>query len=203
MFPSISERVRRTVEMAPSGIITLDVLESLGLSNRNTLKTTLNRLAKKSAIAGLKRGTYAALPLKDGFAAALATFNGYLGFSSALYLHRIIPEQPFSIVVITRVISGVKSFGQYEFKAVALKEKAVGFTQNGPLAVSTRAKTLFDCLYLPQYSLEHDKLVEAFADAELSKKEWREFDDYVERFANERMAKRMRRAKKEILEGKK
>lgn len=198
MFPSISERVRKAVEIAPSGIATLDVLESLRLCGIDTLKTTLSRLHKKGAVARLKRGAYASLPLRDGFAAALATFNGYLGFSSALYLHKIIAEQPFTITIVTTATSATKAFGQYEFKAVALKEKAVGFEYQGALAISTRAKTLFDCLYLPNYSIEYDKLVESFGNAKLSKSEWLEFDEYAKRFVTGKTAERMRKAKREI-----
>lgn len=200
MFQSVSGQVFRAIEMAPSGILTLDVLESMRLCGTATLKTTLSRLARKGAIMGLKRGTYAALPLKDGFAAAQATFNGYLGFSTALYLHRIIPEQPFSITVVTRATSAVKPFGHYEFRAVALKDKAVGFEQKGGYTVSTRAKTLFDCLYLPQYSIGHEKLLEAYAEAGLSANEWREFDGYAKRFAGKRMAKEVREVKKRLVE---
>ena len=199
MFPTLSEKVRKAIEMAPSGIATLDVLESLRLCGPHTLKTTLSRLKKKGAIAGLKRGTYAALPLADGFASALATFNGYLGFSSALYLHRVTAEQPFTITLITSSTSATKSFGQYEFKAVALKEKAIGFEYKGILAVSTRAKTLFDCLYFPQASVERGKLLEAYGNAKLSRSEWREFEDYVKRFATGKTADRIRKAKQEIL----
>ncbi|MBI5176677.1 hypothetical protein HY995_01160 [Candidatus Micrarchaeota archaeon] len=198
MFQSLSERVRKAIEIAPSGIATLDVLDSLHLCGADTLKTTLNRLNKKGAIAGLKRGTYASLPLQDGFAAAQATFNGYLGFSSALYLHKITAEQPFTITIVTTATSASKTFGQYEFKAVALKEKAVGFQYEGALAVSTRGKTLFDCIYLPRYSIEHEKLVEAFGNARLSENEWNGFDGYVKRFATGKMAVRMREAKREI-----
>ncbi len=198
MFPSLSEKVRKAIEIAPAGIATLDVLESLQLCGDDTLKTTLNRLYKKGAIARLKRGTYASLPLLDGFAGALATFNGYLGFSSALYLHKITAEQPFVFIIVTTATSATKSLGQYEFKAVALKEKAAGFEYKGTLAVSTRAKTLFDCLYLPRYSIEHGKLLEAFGSAKLLKSEWREFDEYVKRFAIGKTAERMRKAKQEI-----
>ncbi len=200
MFPTLSEKVRKAIEIAPSGIATLDVLESLHLCGADTLKTTLNRLNKKGAIARLKRGTYAALPLQDGFAGAVATFNGYLGFSSALYLHRLTTEQPFTITIITTSTSATKSFGQYEFKAVALKKKAVGFEYLGNFAASTRSKTLFDCLYLPNYSIEHEKLVEAFGNAKLSKSEWIEFDRYAQRYASGKTKERMHKTKKEIRE---
>ena len=87
--------------------------------------------------------------------------------------------------------------GEYQFKAISLKEKAVGFEKIGNKVVSSRAKTLFDCLYLPEYSIERQKLIGAYRDAGLSKKEWPEFDLYVEKFGGNKMGM-MEKAKKEI-----
>ena len=132
---------------------------------------------------------YASNPLKDAFAAAQATFNGYLGFSSALYLHKFITETPFTITVVTTNTSASKVFGHYEFRAVALKNKAVGCEVKGSYSVSTRAKTLFDCIYLPVYSVEEKKIVESFREARLTGKEWKEFEGYVKRFVRKNARK--------------
>ena len=185
---TISQFVLRSVEDSPNGIASLDVLESLGLCDPFTLKTTLSRLSRSGRIIRLKRGLYSANPMKDVYLCAQSVFNGYLGFSTALYLHKLIAEMPFMITVVTACTSRTKRFGEYEFRAVALKEKAVGFERNGEYVVSTRAKTLFDCLYLPRYSVGSEKLFEAFREADLSDKEWQEFDLYVRKFASRRMA---------------
>jgi len=195
--------VLKAVEDSPSGIALLDVLESLGLCSPGTLKTTLSRLGKARRIIRLKRGVYSANPMRDAFACAQAVFNGYLGFSSALYLHRLAAEVPFTVTVVTKSVSRAKTFGQYEFRAVAMKEKAVGFEKKGGYVVSTRPKTLFDCLYLPKYSVEHGKLVDAFKDARLSAREWREFDFFVEKLASGKAAARMRLAEKQVAGGRK
>jgi len=176
----------------------LDVLFSLGLSDADTIKTTLSRLNKRGRIIRLKRGVYSANPPKDQFAAAQAVFNGYLGFSTALYLHKLTSELPFSITVVTRNTSKVKPVAGWEFKAVALKEKAVGFEAKGPYTVSTRAKTLFDCLYLPRYGVERQKLLEAYSQDGLTKQEWREFDSYCKKFAGKDMMEKAKAAKKAI-----
>ncbi len=65
--------------------------------------------------------------------------------------------------------------------------------------VSTRAKTLFDCLYLPEYAPETGKLLEAYKEAKLTLKEWREFDYYVKRLAGRKKEERMKEAKRRIL----
>ncbi len=186
----------KAVEGSPSGIARLDVLESLGLCSPATLKITLSRLGRSGRIIRLKRGVYSASPIRDAFASAQAVFNGYVGFSAALYLHRLISEVPFTVAVVTGRKSGVKRIGNYEFRAVALGGKAVGFERNGPYVVSTRAKTLFDCLYLPKYSVEQEKLVAAFREARLGAEERREFTGYVKKFASGKTRAKMLKAAK-------
>lgn len=106
---------------------------------------------------------------------------------------------PFTITVVTSFTSGPKVFGQYEFYAVSLKDKAIGFERLGPYVVSTRAKTLFDCLYLPMHGVEWKKLMAGYRENPLSKNEWHEFDLYVKKFSlSENVLVRILKAKKEI-----
>lgn len=202
MFPKIIDSVMRAVENGSNGIANLEILESLRLWDADTLKTTISRLNKSGRIIRLKRGVYSTYPMRDAYVCAQETFNGYLGFSTALYLHKLITETPFTITVVTTFKSQAKEFGRYEFRAVALKEKAVGFERKGEYVVSTRAKTLFDCLYLPKYGIGENKLIEAFKETKLSKTEWREFDIYLKKFSKGKQLKKMKEVRKEILGGK-
>ena len=195
---NLSRTVLAAIRDSNAGISTLDVLESLRLCDTFTLKTTLSRLGKAGKILRLKRGVYATNPLKDAISAAQATFSGYIGFSSALYIHKLIAESPFSITVVTTDKSASKAFGAYEFRAVALKERAVGFESIGDLVVSTKAKTLFDCTYLERYSIEKEKIIEAYNANPMSTKEWKEFDSYVTRFINTGMRYKFDEIKKRI-----
>lgn len=187
------------VKNADSGILTLDVLDSLGLCNKPTMRTTISRLNKKGRILRLKRGVYSTNPIKDAFSAAQEAFNGYIGFSSALYVHKLIAELPFSITVVTTSRSSSKRFGSYEFKAVALKERAVGFETVGKLVVSTKAKTLFDCIYLQRYSIEMAKLIDAYKTNQMTRKEWDEFNGYVSRFVHPERRHNFEEVKKRIM----
>lgn len=180
---SVARRVLSAIEKTPEGIAKLDVLKSLRLCGDSTLRTTLSRLGKAGKIIRLKRGTYAANPIRDVFAAAQETFNGYIGFSSALYVHRLIAEMPFAITIVTKNESESKVVGAYEVKAVAMGARAVGFVNVGGLTVSSRAKTLFDCIYLKRYSIGQEKLIDAYRGARMSPEEWEEFGSYVKRFA--------------------
>ncbi len=181
---NLTEALVKAIQNSPESIVHLETLESLRLCDNHTLKTTLSRLGRSGRIIRLKRGVYSANPIKDAFIAAQYTYSGYLGFSSALYLHRLIAELPFVITVVTVYKSASKIVGAYEFKAIALKEKAIGFENVGNSTVSTRAKTLFDCIYLERYSIEQEKLIEAYRTARLSAEELKEFDSYVRRFVN-------------------
>lgn len=174
-----AESVLKAIEASPSGVAMLDVLESLKLCGRDTLKTTISRLNKAGRIIRLKRGTYSTNPMDDAYACCRATFGGYLGFASALHIHGLITENPFTVHVVTPNLSKTVKIGQYEFKAVAMKEKAIGFERKGNYVVSTRAKTLFDCLYLPEYGVEKEKLRSAYANAKLTGNEWKEFKRYA------------------------
>jgi len=177
-------RVVSAIEASPNGIATLELLGSLRICGRDSLKTALSRLNKAGGILRLKRGVYSSNPMRDAFACAQATYNGYLAFSSALYLHGMATEMPFAITVATVSTSEVKRFGQNEFCAVAMKGRAVGFERKGAYVVSTRAKTLFDCLYLPRYSVEREKLEAAWRT--LSPADKKEFAGYARKLAPNR-----------------
>jgi len=198
MLDTTTYRVFDAIRKSPAGIASLDILESLALCDRDVLKTILSRLNKAGKIVRLKRGTYATYPLVDAFAAAQGAFNGYLGLSAALYMHGFISEMPFRITVVTNAVSSSKAVGAYEFRAVALKNKAIGFERKDSFILSTRAKTLFDCIYLPRYGVGEKKLVEAYRKKQLTDKEWREFDSYVKKFAREKAVKRFQELKKRI-----
>ncbi len=179
---TLTRTILDAIKNSYNGIMTLDILENLKICNDSTLKTTLSRLSKSKKIIRLKRSTYSTNPLINAFTSAQYIFNGYIGFSSALYLHKLITEIPFSITVVTRFKSGTKTIEEYEFRAVALKDKAVGFSDIDGIVISTRPKTLFDCLYLEKYSIERNKLIEVYRSAQLSSKELTEFDLYVTKF---------------------
>lgn len=193
----VTAGVLRAIGLSPLGILPLDVLASISTASRGTLLATLCRLAREKRIVRLKRGAYSVAPIRDGYAAAQAKFGGYIAFASALRLHGLITEEPFTITVATPKTSRTVHVGSLEFRAVALGERAVGSERKGEHVVSSRAKTLFDCLLLPQYSVETEKLAGAYARAGMTAGEWREFEMYVKRFGR-RNAKAMLEFEKKV-----
>lgn len=186
----VTEGILKALEASPGGIAPLDVLASLRLASRGTLLATLCRLARVGRIVRLKRGAYSVAPIRDGYAAAQAKFGGYIAFASALRLHGLISEEPFTITVATPKTSMLARVGNLEFRSVALGGRAVGSERKSAHELSSRAKTLFDCLFLPQYSVETEKLADAYARAGMKAGEWREFEMYAKRFGG-RKAKGM------------
>lgn len=194
----LTDFVANAVKNSPNGITSIDLLESLKLCDSNTLKTTLSRLVKSGKLLRLKKGIYSINPIINVFVAAQSTFEGYIGFSSALYLHKLTAEMPFSITVVTTYTSGKKTFGQYIFRAVSLKDKATGFEEQDGIILSTRAKTLFDCLYLQKYSIEESKLIEAFISKPLDRLEKKEFKYYLTLINSSRKIKNFEKLEEKI-----
>lgn len=197
----LPQRLVKAAEDSKDGILTLEIAHSLRLAGKDTVKTTLSRLAKSGGLLRLKRGVYCTNPVRDAFAAAQATFNGYVGFGCALYIHGMLAEIPFTVTVVARGTSAARNLGEYEFVSVAMKEKAIGFERKGRYVVSTRAKTLFDCAYLPRCAPEMEKLAEAYCQHPLNRREWWEFDFYCQKFAAGNSARRAAQIKARILKG--
>jgi predicted transcriptional regulator of viral defense system len=187
MKEKTTDLLRQAIEKSPGQLARLDVLRSLRLCDDATLNTLLSRLGREGRILRLKRGLYSANPVQDPFLAAQALFGGYLGYTSALYLHGLIAEVPFEVLVVTQRKSAQKTVGVYSFRAISMGPRAIGFQTKGPYTLSTPAKTLYDCLRLPSYSVELDKLLDAYASRGLSHKERAEFNDYVKTLGRPRV----------------
>ncbi len=190
----LEQRVYNACEGARGNLASIKVIESFKLSDDNTIRVVVSRLCKKKWFKRVKNGLYFvqtpfATGLEDEFAYAQNAFNGYLGFSTALYLHKLSDQLPFEITVVTRSKSAVKKDGEYSFRAVSMGKKAFGSQTlcageggGGNYVVSTRAKTLYDCLLHPNLAGGLSIVLKAFFDARLSEKEWREFFWFAQKF---------------------
>lgn len=172
-------------------IITYDIISSWGIAKENTLKFILHSLCKKGWFYHLKKGVYIVQPpfakkihIEDPFYTAQMLFNGYLAFSSALYIHHLIDEIPFTIFIGTKNQSKTKIIGEYEYKAVSLDKRAVGSIKIKDYFVSSIPKTIYDCFYLPEYAGSYSRVLKAVFDARMSDKQWKEFLIYVKKFSS-------------------
>ncbi|MBI5332116.1 MAG: hypothetical protein HZB65_00940 [Candidatus Aenigmarchaeota archaeon] len=163
-------------------IITFDIIESWNLCSENVLKVAIHNLLKKGLFFSLKKGVYVIQPpftkeivIEDPFYTAQSLFNGYIGFSSALYIYKLMDEIPFTIFISTRNHSLSKKIGEYEYKAVSLGDRFSGYVQKDNYLVSNLPKTFFDCFYIPEYSGGYSNILRAVYRAKMTDKEWYEF----------------------------
>lgn len=175
-------------------VISTQDIYKLKLSTRNTVRKTIVPLIKKNYLLRLKKGLYLILDERGGIEDPMALgeyiFGGYLGLSTALYIYGLIEEQPFTVYVVTENQSRSRTIGNYEFKAVALRDKAVGFTKYRHYTISTRAKTLFDSFYFSGY-VGYYNIAKSIYYAKLTAKEWNEFLYYIKKFGSNALSQRI------------
>lgn len=168
-------------------VFTIGMMKGFEFSDYGTLKEILSDMTKKGWLVRIKRGTYFLSEggkgvIEDMLEAATFLYGGYIAFSSALYVYNAITERPYTIYVATRNTSKSKIFGNIEIKAVALGRRALGVVRYDNYSISSKAKTLFDCFYLPEYAGGYSKVIAAVNSLQLTNADWREFLHYAELF---------------------
>ena len=170
-------------------IIAYDTIKSWGLAGKGVLDVTLSRMCKKGWLVRLKRGVYlvskpsGAVP-EDALYAAQSIFGGYIGFSTALNLHGLMDEMPFTIYLVTESISKSKQLGDYLVKAVALGKRAVGMERKGAYLVSNIPKSIYDSFYLPEYGGGYASVLKAIHLSRMGNAQWKEFVFYLGKFSS-------------------
>ncbi len=170
---------------AKHGLVTMELFKALKLCSDGTLKVIVSRLLKKKALTKLKNGVYVwtvERGIDDVFYAATFVFNGYLAFSTALYLHKLNDQFPFTMFVATHEQSASRSIGEVEVKAVAIHKKAFGIQNLGDYVVSTIPKTIYDCFHLSEYAGGYSAILRAVYEAKMTKEQWLDFLNYVQKF---------------------
>jgi predicted transcriptional regulator of viral defense system len=175
--------------LKPGQIYDIDFIASSVGIKRRILITLLSRMARKGWITRLKRGKYlvnsaTGAGSNDYFSIATMIFGGYLGFSSALYVYGAMDESPYTIYVCTRNKSATTTMQNTEIKAVALGRRATGMTYFNGYFVSSKAKTLYDCFYMPRFSGGYSNVLAAVNRLDFGKSDWKDFIFYVKRFGN-------------------
>ncbi len=171
---------------AKNNIITYDTIRSWRLADENVINVILSRMCKKGWLTRLKKGVYLlsgyGKGIVDIFYTAQFVYSGYLAFSTALYLHKLIDEMPFTIYIATKGISASKHFGEYNIKAVSLGKRATGMQLIGDYWISTIPKTLYDCFHFPEYGGGYSRILKSVHSSKMNEKQWDEFINYVKKF---------------------
>jgi predicted transcriptional regulator of viral defense system len=144
---------------------TSDVHRILQTSD-SSVKNVLYRLKKKGRIAEIERGKYLLVPAKAGylgswsevpFVIVSSLINPYyIGFWSALNYWKMTEQVPRTVFVATTKRKKNLEYGQTKFEFVTLsKDKFFGFVEqeiaDSKFLVSSREKTILDCLMYPRY----------------------------------------------------
>lgn len=170
-------------------IVTHETILSWGIAGKGVINVILSNMCKKGWLIRLKRGVYMVGGpkggLEDVFYAAQTIFDGYLGFSTALNLHGLMDELPFTVYVVTVKVSGSRRLGSHEIKAVALGKRALGIERKGDYWISSVPKTIYDSLYLPEYGGGYPLALKAIHLAKMDEAGWGEFLSYVEKFESD------------------
>ncbi len=136
----IATRLKEYVKKA--GIAEFRVLDSLGLTSSNSLRVTLSRIVKSGGFYNPARGTYVSKDA-DPFMAATMLRPGYLSLGTALYLHHLIEEYPFTIYVAS---SSRGSFRMGEHELRYFKAKSYLGAIEKPYRMASVEKAIYDCL---------------------------------------------------------
>ena len=167
--------------------VNFETIKTWQIASNGTLKVIVHNLVKKGYFQRVKKGVYIAKKpgapqLIDAICIAENTYKGYAAFSTALFIHKLTEEMPFTIFIATKTQSCEKNFGNYTIKAVAIGQRLMGTAKVDNYTVSTLPKTFYDCLHLPQYAGGYPNILKAIYNAKMNEKQWKEFMQYVEKF---------------------
>ena len=160
-----------------------DINRSLHITTNSNLLKTLHNLIKKSVLLNLKKGTYYVVKpgsRADVFSMARYVFEGYLGLETALFVYGAKSDYPINIQIITpgnRYLK--KTVGNTIFVGIPFRRLCYGAMELDGKLVSSRAKTLFDCMYHIDLVKDYGSILRLVR--MLSKKDLEEFVMYADR----------------------
>lgn len=134
------------------------------------------RLKRKNRIEEMQRGKYLLVPAKAGMEANWSEFpflivpslvsDYYIGLWSALSYWRMTEQVPLTVFVVTCKRKREVTFGPTTFRFITFsRRRYFGSTEekiaNEKFLISSKEKTLIDCLLFPQYCGGMEEIVKA------------------------------------------
>lgn len=181
--------------LSPDSVLTFAMLKELNSQKRITsaqnLRQLLSSLERKGKLLRIKRGLY--YVVKDGYDEFLIgqhMFNGYLSFSTALWLYGWKTEEPHVCYVAVRKGGGERRIGRMIYRAVSLGDLAIGDCYIKRYRVSTRAKTFFDCFCKPKYTGGYGQILYSLSRADLGG-DWEEFIQFLKIYGSSAVKQRV------------
>lgn len=180
-----------------------DAANALPSSSRQVIRNMLSNLAHKGRIERIKKGTYLLVPFKqnswiahDFAVVPLLAKEYYVGFWSALSFWSMTEQLPITVFVAVRRPKKERRFQNTAFKFITLSEKYFfGYETvtvvNVPVAVSSREKTVLDCLLHPQHCGGIGEAAKAIKE-HASELNWQIVRDYLLKMGNSAVERRIR-----------
>ncbi len=185
------QRIYFALQNSGNHLFDTGLIRSYKLCSNGMLLPALASLVKKGWLTRIKRGLYTTDISTDPFKIGPYMFNGYLAFSSALYVYNAYDETPSVVYVANVNISAARHIGGIEVKGVAMHKRALGTTAYEGYAISTKAKTIYDCFYLPENVGGYGKILRAITLLKMNTADWTEFLSYVNRFEKDGFKRRI------------
>ena len=145
-------------------IVSLNSIRAIKVINKNSLSTILHRLAKNGFVIGLSRGRYY-ITKDKGYDRLQVGSNlvasGYIGLESALFIYGAIKSVPISTSVVTSLKTlKIKTIVNDKYILVPFGRLAIGYHLKNNYKISSKGKTLFDCIYKIRYVNYVDSIVD-------------------------------------------
>lgn len=176
-------------------------------SSRDSVNTALYRLRKKGRIEKIERGKYLLIPAKSGIEGAWAEMPFliaselaapyYIGFWSALNYWGMTEQVPSVTFVVTTKRKKRKKlvYGPITFEFITLsKKKFFGMVEEkiegGTFNISSKEKTVVDCLLYPQYCGGIDEVIKGIWEGQ-SELDFKKILDYSKKVGVEVVMRRL------------
>ncbi len=171
------------IERLPEIISTAEIRRLLqGKATKRMLTYAINAYLKEKAMVKIKRGLYSKTP--NAFYVASRIYDGYVGFSSALYLHGLKTEMESVIYVCVDGSAKSTRFMNRTILPVNMSGLSYGTelisAEGRDVLTSTFPKTVFDMFCKPRYASYFD-LYRAINRRGVGGKEWAEIYGYTEK----------------------
>lgn len=147
------------------------------IASERSLRYFIDKEVKSGRLIRIKNNIYVKRT-SNPFLAGSIVYNGYVGFSSALYLLGLKDEVEDVIFICVGKNQKRLGFLNKSFIPINMSKMFYGTEFNNDILISTLPKTIFDMFYRPRYANFYD-MYRAINRKRLSNKEWSELIYYA------------------------
>ena len=177
-------------------IITINTLYKLNeifkFAEKDTIKEIAFKLVKKGALIRLERGKYLVIKSAENYNALKAAnyiFDGYIAITSALFVYGYNQTKSFIIWGTTSSRKKIRKIGEYTYIMLPMGKLMFGSFYYKGYKISTKAKTVLDCVYNIHYVEDITPLIYLILD--MNSKDFDELLGYLHMINNSSLTQRL------------